>query len=202
MLRIEKTLQDIRELQKELAAIGVNVGLKDPVADDMAVAVVVPCSNDVDEEWCICSDGHFCDHIPFYEYRRRLCSRLARYYRDEAEHIVNGWKELCGGEDTSLPDNLRDRHEAMEKAAEMLYDLIKDVPPMLTRWEYEKLKSHLLRERLCEQAGISGPLMQDASMFETLSSMGLVQYSGVGQSVEVTKLGKRAMRQYERERRS
>ena len=43
MLRIEKTLHDIRELQKELAAIGVGIELGEPLEDDEVMTISAPC---------------------------------------------------------------------------------------------------------------------------------------------------------------
>lgn len=205
MLNIEKALQDIRGLQDELAAIGVHIELEE--SKDGAVAyITAPCLHREDEQY-ICPDGNFHDGlgwyqiVPFYEYRRRLCVYLARYYEGEAEVIADKWSELCGGKPLPLPDSLKARKESLADTAVKLRDLIKDVPPKLTAQEYKTLAHHLLCEHLCEMRDMSGPLMQDKNEFEVLSNLGLVRYSGVGLSVEVTRLGKKAVRQYENEKR-
>lgn len=144
MLRIEQTLQDIRGLQKELAAIGVDMALSDPVGEDAVVCISIPDLEYVEEQH-ILPDGGFYDgftrqEVAFDEYRLRIIERLTQYYEGEAKSVEDKWRELCGGEDMPLPDNLQARRKSLADTAERLRELIKGEPPEPYAFDYSLLE--------------------------------------------------------------
>lgn len=153
MLRIEKALQNARGLQAELADIGVDVRLCDPVADDIVAAIYITGLAEESDQH-ILPDGDFYDGfeqqaVTFEEYRLRVIERLAQYYEGEAKSVADKWKELCGGEDTPLPNNLQARRKSLANTADKLHGLIKNEPPALnggTITGFSK-ESHATRRR-------------------------------------------------------
>lgn len=144
MLRIEKALQNARGLQAELADIGVDVRLCDPVADDIVAAIYITGLTEESDQH-ILPDGGFYDGfeqqaVTFEEYRLRVIERLAQYYEGEAKSVADKWKELCGGEDTPLPDNLQARRKSLADTADKLHVLIKNEPPALNGNDYRLLE--------------------------------------------------------------
>lgn len=202
MLSIEKTLQDIQGLQKELAAIGVGIELGEPIENDEVMTISAPCFFDDDgdmELHYIQPDGNICDGgcrgetVEFREYRTRLIDRLARYYEDEAESIPGKWAELCGRKGVPLPQVIRTRKERMEDAVKRLRGFIKDESPELSKAEYKLLEN--------VRQGRDARLFMDSWDCFGLVRRGLIRqdywsladpgYSGL------TELGERAMKGYE-----
>lgn len=170
MLRIKQTLQDIRGLQKELAAIGVDMALSDPVGEDAVACISIPDLEYVEEQH-ILPDGGFYDgftrqEVAFDEYRLRIIERLTQYYEGEARSVADKWKELCGGEDMPLPDDLQARRESLADTAERLCELIKGKPPEPCAFDYSLLEK-IARD---PQAHVASP---DGD-YRRLKGMGLV----------------------------
>lgn len=199
MLRIEQTLQDIRGLQKELAAIGVDMALSDPVGEDAVACISIPDLEYVEEQH-ILPDGGFYDgftrqEVAFDEYRLRIIERLTQYYEGEARSVADKWKELCGGEDMPLPDNLQARRESLADTADKLHGLIGDEPPALNGNDYRLLE------------GIARDLQAHATLpdgdYERLKGMGLVvrgyRFPDTVRCDGLTKLGEKAVERYEKE---
>lgn len=202
MLNIEKTLQDIQGLQKELAAIGVGIELGEPIENDEVMTISAPCffddAGDMELHY-IRPDGNICDGgcrgetVEFREYRTRLIDRLARYYEDEAGSIPGKWAELCGRKGVPLPQVIRTRKERMEDAVKRLCGFIKDESPELSKAEYKLLEN--------VRQGRDARLFMDSWDCFGLVGRGLIRqdywsladpgYSGL------TELGERAMKGYE-----
>lgn len=199
MLRIEKALQNARGLQAELADIGVDVRLCDPVADDIVAAIYITGLAEESGQH-ILPDGDFYDGfeqqaVTFEEYRLRVIERLAQYYEGEAKSVADKWKELCGGEDTPLPNNLQARRKSLADTADKLHGLIKNEPPALNGNDYRLLEG-IARD---PQAHVTLP---DGD-YKRLKGMGLVirgyRFPDTVRCDGLTGLGEKAMERYEKE---
>lgn len=202
MLRIEKTLQDIRELQKELADIGVHIELEDDTANSTSKDVVALVTmreplkrNEIQRSRLILMRIHTdqCLENAFPECRLRLIERLVRYYEDETKTITDKCKELCGGEEAPLPDSLQARRKSLADTADKLHGLIKDEPPALNRNDYRLLEG-IARD---PQAHVT----LDDEDYRRLKSMGLVvrgyRFPDTVRCDGLTELGEKAMERYE-----
>lgn len=198
MLRIEQSLRDIRTLQAELAAIGVDMALSDPVGEDAVACISIPDLEYVEEQ-CILPDGGFYDgftrqEVAFNEYRLRVIERLSRHYEGEVKAIADKWRELCGGEETPLPDNLQARRKSLADIADKLHGPIGDEPPALNGNDYRLLEG-IARD---PQAHVTLP---DGD-YKRLKGMGLVirgyRFPDTIRCDGLTGLGEKAMERYER----
>lgn len=198
MLEIEQTLQDIRGLQKELADIGVGMVLSDPVSEDIVACISIPDLDD-EEDQHILPDGGFYDgftrqEVAFDEYRLRIIERLTQYYEGEAKSVADKWRELCGGEDMPLPNNLQARRKSLADTAERLCELIKGEPPELCAFDYSLLEK-IARD---PQAHVALP---DGD-YRRLKGMGLVirgyRFPDTIRCDGLTGLGEKAMERYRR----
>ncbi|MDB1432846.1 hypothetical protein [Bifidobacterium adolescentis] len=197
MLKVEQSLTDIHGLQKELADIGVDIVLSDPVGENAVACIVIPDLDHVEEQYVL-PDGGFYDgftrqEVAFDEYRLRVIERLAQYYEGEAKSVADKWRELCGGEGTPFPDNLQARRKSLADTAERLCELIKGEPPELCAFDYSLLEK-IARD---PQARVT---LDDAN-YGRLSRMGLVmrgyRFPGTVRCDGLTELGEKAMERYE-----
>ena len=141
MLKIEKTLQSVRDLLDRLSREGVKFTLveskySDYVADirnpNNKVYVFLECSirpngtfvwRDYDNHKGVCD---------FDEFRVRIITLTADEYLDKAKDKRKQWVDLCEGTDTPMPDSLAADVSDMEDKANRLKALLEpDDPPLL-----------------------------------------------------------------------
>lgn len=141
MLKIEKTLQSVRDLLDRLGKEGVEfalveseysdcvAGIQDPKDD---VRVFLDCTIGTDGRFSWQDyDGHegLCD---FDEFRVRIITLTANKYLDKAKDKRKQWASLCDGTDTPMPESLAVAVSDMEDKANRLKALLEpDDPPLL-----------------------------------------------------------------------
>lgn len=141
MLRIEKTLQSVRDLLDRLSKEGVEFTLvesecSDYVADirnpNNKVYVFLACSirpNGTFVWWDYDHHKGVCD---FDEFRVRIITLTADRYLDRAKDMRKRWVDLCDGTDTPMPELLAVAVSDMEDKADRLKaSLEPDDPPLL-----------------------------------------------------------------------
>lgn len=141
MLRIEKTLQFVRDLLDRLSKEGVEFTLvesecSDYVADirnpNNKVYVFLACSirpNGTFVWWDYDHHKGVCD---FDEFRVRIITLTADRYLDRAKDMRKRWVDLCDGTDTPMPELLAVAVSDMEDKADRLKALLEpDDPPLL-----------------------------------------------------------------------
>lgn len=141
MLKIEKTLQSVRDLLDRLDKEGVEFALvesecSDYVADirnpNNKVYVFLECSirpNDTFVWWDYDHHKGVCD---FDEFRVRIITLTADRYLDRAKDKRKQWASLCDSADTPMPDSLAVTVSDMENKANRLKALLEpDDPPLL-----------------------------------------------------------------------
>lgn len=141
MLRIEKTLQSVRDLLDRLSKEGVEFtlvesGRSDYVADirnpNNKVYVFLACSirpNGTFVWWDYDHHKGVCD---FDEFRVRIITLTADSYLDKAKDMRKRWVDLCDGTDTPMPELLAVAVSDMEDKADRLKALLEpDDPPLL-----------------------------------------------------------------------
>lgn len=140
MLRIEKTLQSVRDLLDRLSKEGVEFALTESEYSDCVADIRDPNKAYVFLECSIRPNGTFvwrdydqhkgvCD---FDEFRVRIINLAADEYLDKAKDKHKQWADLCEGTDTPMPDSLAAVVSDMENKANRLKALLEpDDPPLL-----------------------------------------------------------------------
>lgn len=137
-LVVEKALQDVRGLQGELAAFGVDdaIELIQP-SFDSCVAVICRKFDEVEfderDDDCIriLPNGRFHvgwgepDGVPFDRFRLLTIDAFIRHYERKSGVIGSKWKELCDGEDEPLPGFPQVRMEKLGDVADRLRGLVR-----------------------------------------------------------------------------
>lgn len=159
MLKIEKTLKELRDLQNTLHDLGIEMSIKDADAETksdyedaaMTINVYEPCrcfawvgmDGVIHMRWNSYPDA-------FAWFRMNLLLDLARGYMLKADNITKSWTHLrrnLDGQDAEmpLPDKLAGRKAEYEDAANRLRDLIKADPIAmdLSPYECERLERFL-----------------------------------------------------------
>lgn len=129
MLKIEKTLQSVRELLDMLRKEGVEFTLGEPNDDDCVAnirttqegwRIFLSCAIRPDSTFC-CRyydrPGEICDFEGFRERITRLASRKCR---DKAVDKRRAWVMLCDGADVPMPDSLAAVVSGLEDASRHL----------------------------------------------------------------------------------
>lgn len=143
MLKIEKTLQSVRDLLERLGKEGVEFTLaeseySDCIADirdpKNKVYVFLDCSirpkgtfvwQDYDDHKGVCD---------FDEFRVRIINLTADEYLDKAKEKREQWVSLCDGADMPMPDSLAAVVSGLEDKADRLKALLEpDDPPLLDK---------------------------------------------------------------------
>lgn len=142
MLRIEKTLQSVRDLLDRLSKEGVEFALTESEYSDCVADIRDPDKAYVFLECSIRPNGTFvwrdydqhkgvCD---FDEFRVRIITLTADEYLDKAKDKRKQWADLCEGTDTPMPDSLTAVVSDMENKANRLKTLLEpDDPPLLDK---------------------------------------------------------------------
>lgn len=142
MLRIEKTLQSVRDLLDRLSKEGVEFALTESEYSDCVADIRDPDKAYVFLECSIRPNGTFvwrdydqhkgvCD---FDEFRVRIINLAADEYLDKAKDKRKQWADLCEGTDTPMPDSLTAVVSDMENKANRLKTLLEpDDPPLLDK---------------------------------------------------------------------
>lgn len=142
MLRIEKTLQSVRDLLDRLSKEGVEFALTESEYSDCVADIRDPDKAYVFLECSIRPNGTFvwrdydqhkgvCD---FDEFRVRIINLAADEYLDKAKDKRKQWADLCEGTDTPMPDSLAAVVSDMENKANRLKALLEpDDPPLLDK---------------------------------------------------------------------
>lgn len=140
MLKIEKTLQSIRDLLDRLSKEGVEFALTESEYSDCVADIRDPNKAYVFLECSIRPNGTFvwrdydrhkgvCD---FGEFRVRIITLAVDEYLDKAKDKRKQWGDLCDGTDTPMPDSLAAVVSDMENKANRLEALLEpDDPPLL-----------------------------------------------------------------------
>lgn len=140
MLKIEKTLQSVRDLLDRLSKEGVEFALVESEYSDCIADIRDPNEVYVFLTCSICPNGTFiwrdydrhkgvCD---FDEFRVRIITLTADACLDKAEDKRRKWIGLCDGADTPMPDPLAAVVSDMEDKADRLKALLEpDDPPLL-----------------------------------------------------------------------
>lgn len=143
MLKIEKTLQSVRDLLDRLDKEGVKFTLVESKYSDCVAGIRNPNKVSVFLECSIRPNGTFvwrdydnhkgvCD---FDEFRVRIITLTADEYLDKAKDKRKQWVDLCEGTDTPMPDSLAADVSDMEDKANRLKALLEpDDPPLLDKW--------------------------------------------------------------------
>lgn len=140
MLKIEKTLQSIRDLLDRLGKEGVEFALVESEYSDYVADIRNPNKVYVFLECSIRPNGTFVwrdyDHhkgvCDFDEFRVRIITLTANKYLDKAKDKRKKWASLCDGTDTPMPDSLSVAVSDMEDKANRLKALLEpDDPPLL-----------------------------------------------------------------------
>lgn len=141
MLKIEKTLQSVRDLLDRLGKEGVEFTLVESECSDYVADIRNP--NSKTYVFLACSirpNGTFVwwdyDHhkgvCDFDEFRVRIINLTADACLDKAEDKRRKWIGLCDGADTPMPDPLAAVVSDMEDKADRLKALLEpDDPPLL-----------------------------------------------------------------------
>lgn len=142
MLKIEKTLQSVRDLLDRLSKEGVEFALTESEYSDCVADIRDPNEAYVFLECSIRPNGTFvwqdydnhkgvCD---FDEFRVRIITLTADEYLDKAKDKRKQWADLCEGTDTPIPDSLAAVVSDMENKANRLKALLEpDDPPLLNK---------------------------------------------------------------------
>lgn len=142
MLKIEKTLQSVRDLLDRLSKEGVEFALTESEYSDCVADIRDPDKAYVFLECSIRPNGTFvwrdydqhkgvCD---FDEFRVRIINLAADEYLDRAKDKRKQWGDLCDGTDTPMPDSLTAVVSDMENKANRLKALLEpDDPPLLDK---------------------------------------------------------------------
>ena len=141
MLKIEKTLQSVRDLLDRLSKEGVEFTLveseySDCVADirdhNDETYVFLECSIRPDGAFVWRDYDHHKGVCDFDEFRVRIITLTADEYLDKAKDKRKQWADLCDGTDTPMPDSLAAVVSDMEDKANRLKALLEpDDPPLL-----------------------------------------------------------------------
>lgn len=141
MLKIEKTLQSVRDLLDRLDKEGVEFALvesecSDCVADirnpNNKVYVFLACSIRPDGAFVWRDYDHHKGVCDFDEFRVRIITLTADRYLDKAKGKRKQWASLCDSADTPMPDSLTVAVSDMENKANRLKALLEpDDPPLL-----------------------------------------------------------------------
>lgn len=149
MLKIEKTLQSIRDLLDRLSKEGVEFALTESEYSDCVADIRDPNKAYVFLECSIRPNGTFvwrdydrhkgvCD---FGEFRVRIITLAVDEYLDRAKDKRKQWEDLCDGTDTPMPDSLTAVVSDMENKANRLEALLEpDDPPLLDERDIAILK--------------------------------------------------------------
>lgn len=150
MLRIEKTLQSVRDLLDRLSKEGVKFALVESEYSDCIADIRNPNKAYVFLTCSICPNGTFiwrdydrhkgvCD---FDEFRVRIITLAADEYLDRAKDKRKQWDDLCEGTDTPMPESLAVAISDMEDKANRLKALLEpDDPPLLNERDVAILKN-------------------------------------------------------------
>ena len=142
MLKIEKTLQSVRDLLDRLSKEGVEFALVEPECSGYIADIRNPNKVYVFLACSIRPDGTFvwrdydnhkgvCD---FDEFRVRIITLTADEYLDKAKDKRKQWVDLCDSADTPMPDSLAAVVSDMENKANRLKALLEpDDPPLLDK---------------------------------------------------------------------
>lgn len=140
MLKIEKTLQSVRDLLDRLSKEGVEFALVESECSGYIADIRNPNKVYVFLECSIRPDGTFvwwdydrhkgvCD---FDEFRVRIITLAADEYLDKAKGKRKQWASLCDSADTPMPESLAAVVSDMENKANRLKALLEsDDPPLL-----------------------------------------------------------------------
>lgn len=140
MLKIEKTLQSVRDLLDRLSKEGVEFALVESEYSDYVADIRNPNKVYVFLDCAIRPNGTFVwrdyDHhkgvCDFDEFRVRIITLTADRYLDKAKGKRKRWDGLCEGTDTPMPDSLAAVVSDMENKANRLKALLEpDDPPLL-----------------------------------------------------------------------
>ena len=141
MLKIEKTLQSVRDLLDRLDKEGVEFALvesecSDYVADirnpNNKVYVFLACSIRPDGTFVWWDYDHHKGVCDFDEFRVRIITLAADEYLDKAKDKRKQWDGLCDSTDTPMPESLAVAVSDMEDKANRLKVLLEpDDPPLL-----------------------------------------------------------------------
>lgn len=141
MLKIEKTLQSVRDLLDRLGKEGVEFALVESECSDYVADIRNP--NSKTYVFLACSirpNGTFVwwdyDHhkgvCDFDEFRVRIITLTADRYLDRVKNMRKRWDGLCDGTDTPMPESLAAVVSGMEDKANRLKALLEpDDPPLL-----------------------------------------------------------------------
>lgn len=149
MLKIEKTLQSVRDLLDRLGKEGVEFTLTESEYSDCIADIHNPNKAYVFLECSIRPNGTFVwldyDHhkgvCDFDEFRVRIITLTADEYLDKAKDKRKQWEDLCDGTDTPMPDLLTAVVSDMENKANRLKALLEpDDPPLLDERDIAILK--------------------------------------------------------------
>lgn len=142
ILKIEKTLQSVRDLLDRLSKEGVEFALTESEYSDCVADIRDPNKAYVFLDCSIRPNGTFvwrdydnhkgvCD---FDEFRVRIITLTADEYLDRIKDKRKQWADLCEGTDTPMPDSLTAVVSDMENKANRLKALLKpDDPPLLDK---------------------------------------------------------------------
>lgn len=140
MLKIEKTLQSVRDLLDRLSKEGVEFALVEPECSGYIADILNPNKVYVFLACSIRPDGAFVwrdyDHhkgvCDFDEFRVRIITLAADEYLDKAKGKRKQWASLCDSADTPMPESLTVAVSDMENKANRLKALLEpDDPPLL-----------------------------------------------------------------------
>ena len=140
MLKIEKTLQSVRDLLDRLSKEGVEFALVESEYSDYVADIRNPNKVYVFLDCAIRPNGTFVwrdyDHhkgvCDFDEFRVRIINLTANKYLDKAKEKREQWAGLCDGTDTPMPDSLAAVVSGWEGKADRLRALLEpDDPPLL-----------------------------------------------------------------------
>lgn len=140
MLKIEKTLQSVRDLLDRLSKEGVEFALVEPecsgyiagIRNPNKVYVFLACSIRPDGAFVWRDYDHHKGVCDFDEFRVRIITLTADRYLDRANDKRKQWASLCDSADTPMPDSLAAVVSDMENKANRLKALLEpDDPPLL-----------------------------------------------------------------------
>ena len=191
MLKIEKTLQSVRDLLDRLDKEGVEFALvesecSDYVADirnpNNKVYVFLECSIRPNGTFVWRDYDHHKGVCDFDEFRVRIITLTANKYLDKAKDKRKQWASLCEGTDTLMPESLAVAVSDMEDKANRLKALLEpDDPPLLDKWDaailtdlkpYDVVKPEEESQRLRELGVLERRYYID-QVFDALTDKGL-----------------------------
>lgn len=189
MLKIEKTLQSVRDLLDRLSKEGVEFALTESECSGYTADIRNPNKVYVFLACSIRPDGTFvwwdydrhkgvCD---FDEFRVRIITLTADACLDKAKDMRKRWVGLCDGTDTPMPDSLAAVVSDMEDKANRLKALLEpDDPPLLNKRDtailtdlkpYDVVKSEEELQRLRELGMLERRYYID-QVFDALTNKG------------------------------